>query len=207
MDVSVNVGLGDGTKVDKMNYLMGIAAKQEAILQTIGPSNPIVSMGQLSYTYRKMAELAGFKDSSQFFTALPANYQPPAPQGPPPPTPQEHIAMMLAQAEMQKNQSDAAIKQQQMALDREKMQRDSDLKRYQIDTNAATATMATAAQYHSALATSLSKLSSQHAQQERDIQGQSDLAAQQAAHDSMLQDQQTEAQQQLAQQQPQGGQQ
>lgn len=210
MDVTPNVALGSGTKEDRMNALVGIKTAQETILQTLGPSNPIVSLGQYSNTLRKITELAGFKNSSQFFADLPANYQPPQQQGPPPPTPQEHIAMMLAQAEMQKNQTDAALKQKQLQLDQEKMLRDEAVRRYQIDTSASTALAATAAQYHSAIATNMTKIASTHAQQERNIQGDSDLAAQQAAHDAMLQAQQAEAQQQLAEQQaqnqpPQGG--
>src|SRR5882672_5143285 len=102
MDVSVNVALGTQ---EKLGVLVATAAKQEQILQLLGPTNPLCGLGQLRHTYGTLLELQGFKDTTKFFNPLPSNWQPPA--QPPQPDPN----MVLAQAEMQKAQ--AALAKQQ----------------------------------------------------------------------------------------------
>jgi hypothetical protein len=67
MDVQVNVALGHGTDNDKMQFLMMVAQKQEQIMQTLGPSNPIVDAGQYRNTLAQICTLAGFKDASRYF--------------------------------------------------------------------------------------------------------------------------------------------
>jgi len=90
---------------------------------TMGPQNPLVSPAQFSYTVRKMVELAGFKDSSQFFSAVPADYAPPEKQEKP--TPEE----ILAQVQAQSIQADIQKKAAELELDREKMIRSDDRER------------------------------------------------------------------------------
>jgi hypothetical protein len=115
MDVSINVGLGNGDTEQKMSMLAMIAGKQEQALQLMGPQNPLVSPAQYANTLRKMVELSGFKDSSQFFNAIPADYQPPAPQ--PKPSPEE----MLAQVQVKSIEADIEKKAADLALQREEM--------------------------------------------------------------------------------------
>ena len=67
MDVVVNVGLGNGSSQERMQYLSLISGKQEQILQTLGADNPLVEMAQYRNTMAKMVELAGFKDAGMFF--------------------------------------------------------------------------------------------------------------------------------------------
>jgi hypothetical protein len=85
MDVSVNVALGNGDTDQKMAMLQLILSQQKEALMQMGPQNPLVTPAQFSNTLRKMVELAGFKDSSQFFNAVPADYQPPQQQNKPSP--------------------------------------------------------------------------------------------------------------------------
>ena len=68
MDVVPNVALGGGTNAEKMALLTMVAAKQEQILTTAGPNNPLVTMKQYHTTLSKMLEAGGFKDPGAFFT-------------------------------------------------------------------------------------------------------------------------------------------
>ena len=99
MDVSINVALGTQ---EKLGVLVATAAKQEQILQLLGPANPLCGIGQLRHTYATLLELQGFRDTTKFFNALPLNWQPP----PAPPQPDPN--MVLAQAEMAKAQAQLA---------------------------------------------------------------------------------------------------
>lgn len=134
MDVSVNTALGTGLKGEKMNVLQGIAAKQELILQTLGPSNPLVSLAQYSNCLRKMVELAGYKDSSQFFSPVPPDWQPPPQQ--PQSNPQQQAALIVAQAQQEQTKADVAKKAGELNLNRQKMFLDDATRRYQIESDA-----------------------------------------------------------------------
>src|SRR6266550_2903787 len=111
MDVSVNVALGTQ---EKLGVLVATAAKQEQIIQALGPTNPLCGLGQLRHTYGTLLELQGFKDTTKFFNALPADFTPPAP--PPQPDPN----LLLAQAEMQKAQASLAKAQAEFQIEKTK---------------------------------------------------------------------------------------
>ena len=127
MDVSVNVALGNGDTDQKMAMLQMIITQQKEALMQMGPQNPLVSPAQFSNTLRKMVELAGFKDSSQFFNNVPADYQPP--QKEEKPTPEE----ILAQVQAQSIQADIQKKAAELELDREKMLRSDDRERDRVE--------------------------------------------------------------------------
>ena len=127
MDVSVNVALGNGDTDQKMAMLQLILSQQKEALMQMGPQNPLVTPAQFSNTLRKMVELAGFKDSSQFFNAVPADYQPPQQQNKP--SPEE----MLAQVQAQSIQADIQKKAAELELDREKMLRSDDRERDRVE--------------------------------------------------------------------------
>jgi hypothetical protein len=131
MDVSINGGMGTGDTEQKMQMLAMISGKQEQGLMQMGPMNPLVSPAQYANTLRKMVELAGFKDASQFFNAIPADYQPPKATEPPKPSPEE----MLAQVQVQSIQADIQKKAAQLDLDRQKMMMDDDRERDKMDTD------------------------------------------------------------------------
>jgi len=90
----------------------------------------LVTPAQYSNTLRRMVEMAGFKDSSQFFNAIPADYQPPQPQQKP--SPEEVLAMVQAQS----IQADIQKKAAELQLDREKMLRADDRERDRIESDA-----------------------------------------------------------------------
>lgn len=119
MDCSVNVGLGSGLTDEKLMVLNSVATQQKEILQTMGPSNVLVGLGQLRNTLAKMLEISGFKDPNQFFKPVPLDYEPPPPP-PPGPTPEQQlmeVQMADIQARQQIEQQKlqlAAMKQQQL---------------------------------------------------------------------------------------------
>ena len=115
MDVEINVALGGGTEEQRVATLTAIAQKQEQILQTLGPQNPLVTPVQYYNTLTKLVEASGFKNAADFFTNPAMVQQPPPP--PPPPDP----AQILAQVETQKIQADIQNKAAALELDRQKM--------------------------------------------------------------------------------------
>lgn len=139
MDASINIGLGMGDINERRQALMMILAKQEQILQQLGPTNPLVTPQQFSNTLRKVVELSGFKDASSYFQDIPADYVPPAPPAPKP-TPEEVLAQVQAEsirADIQKKAAELELKRQQMVMEddlkRDQMAQDLYLKKYEIE--------------------------------------------------------------------------
>jgi len=131
MDAVINFCKGMGDTEKKMQMLAMISGKQEQALQQLGVMNPLVTPAQYSNTLRKIVELAGFKDASQFFNAIPADYQPPQATEPPKPSPEE----MLAQVQAQAIQADIQKKAAQLDLDRQKIMMDDDRERDKMETD------------------------------------------------------------------------
>jgi hypothetical protein len=139
MDVTVNVGVGDGTIEDRINILNQVAMRQEMLIKETGPNNPVVSIPQYTNTLTKMLQLAGIKDSQNYFNQLSADFQLPPPEAPKL-TPEE----MLAQVQAQSIQADIQKKAAELELDREKMilmddrerdriEQDGILRRYELE--------------------------------------------------------------------------
>jgi hypothetical protein len=122
-DLVCNVAISKSSDEEKFAILGSLAGKQEQILQTLGPSNPMVSLQQYSNTLARMIEMAGFKDPESFInTEVP----------PLPPTPQEtkpDAAELLAQAEAQKAQVQAQKAIIDAETDRMKIIMDDDRQR------------------------------------------------------------------------------
>jgi hypothetical protein len=119
MDVSVHVALGTQ---EKLGVLAANVMKQEQALQLLGPTNPLVTVGQLVHSYRTMLELQGIHDVSRFWNDVPLDWQPP----PAPETPDPN--QLIAQAEMAKAQSQIAKEQAEIAQQRVKLlQQEADL--------------------------------------------------------------------------------
>jgi len=123
-DVAINVGLGAGNRQEQMAMLSMIVAKQEQLIGQYGPANPYVSPAQYRETLGRMVEIAGFKDSAQFYKAItPEQDQmlsnPPPQQQQMPPEVQALMAKTQAeiQANQQKAQADMQLQQQQMQID------------------------------------------------------------------------------------------
>lgn len=137
MDVTVNVGLGNGLTDERLAVLREVLAVQREALAQLGPSNPLVGIGHVRNTLAKILEQSGFKDTSQFFKPVPLDYEPPPPE--PKPTPEE----LLAQVEMEKMRAEMQVDSAKLDLDRDKLLADIELraaeieKKYQatVDTN------------------------------------------------------------------------
>ena len=123
-DMVINVGISKNSDEEKFQVLTAMAQKQEQILQTLGPNNPLVNLQQYANTLTKMIEMAGFKDATTFInTEVPP--MPPQPQEPPKPDPAE----MLAQAEAMKAQNQAQKAIIDAETDRMKIIMDDDRQR------------------------------------------------------------------------------
>jgi len=112
-DLSISVGLGTGNKQEQMAMLQMVMAKQEQILQTYGPANPLVSVGQYRTTMAKFIEAAGFKDVAEFFKEIP----PEVDQQLSNPQPQEQQADPAVQAMIAQSQAQIQIAQQKAMAD------------------------------------------------------------------------------------------
>jgi hypothetical protein len=99
-DMVINVAISKSSDEEKFQVLTSLAQKQEQIMQTLGPQNPLVDLQQYANTLTKMIEMAGFKDAKTFINTdvPPMPPQPPEEQKPDP-------AEMLAQAEAMKAQN------------------------------------------------------------------------------------------------------
>ena len=123
-DMVVNVAISKSSDEEKFQVLTSMAAKQEQIMQTLGPQNPLVSMQQYANTLTRMIEMAGFQDAQSFInTEVPP--MPPQPQEPPKQDPAE----MLAQAEAMKAQVSAQKAMIDAETDRMKIIMDDDRQR------------------------------------------------------------------------------
>jgi hypothetical protein len=128
-DVSINVGLGAGNRQEQMAMLSMVLAKQEQLIGQYGPANPYVSPAQYRGTLGRMVEIAGFKDSAEFYKAITPE-QDQALSNPPPQQqqmpPEVQALMARTQAEIQaaqaKAQADLQMQQQQMQIDMEMAQ-------------------------------------------------------------------------------------
>lgn len=68
--VSVNVGLGHGSKQERVAMLQMILAKQEQIIQQYGVDNPLVNIKQYRETLGKFINLSGFEDDAVFLNDI-----------------------------------------------------------------------------------------------------------------------------------------
>jgi hypothetical protein len=128
MDVIVNVGVGDGTIEDRINILNQVAMRQEMIIKETGANNPVVSLPQYTNTLTKMLQLAGIKDSQNYFNQLPVDFQ-----LPPPPEPKATPEEMLAQVQVQSIQADIQKKAAELDLERQKMIMSDDRERDRVE--------------------------------------------------------------------------
>jgi hypothetical protein len=139
MDVIVNVGVGDGTIEDRINILNQVAMRQEMIIKETGPNNPVVSLPQYTNTLTKLLQLAGIKDSQNYFNQLPVDFKLPEPP-PPKPTPEEMLAQVQAQsiqADIQKKAAELQLEREKTMLmddrERDRIEQDGILRRYELE--------------------------------------------------------------------------
>lgn len=145
MDVAVDIPLGGGNDLEKMQFLTTVAQKQEQLLQQFGPENPIVNLRQYHATLSRMVQLAGFMDPSVFFTD-PAQYQAP-PQEPPQPSPEEKYIQIQGLKAKADSENDSA----KLELEREKMIRLDDREKDRIESQAQLSIMEMEAKYNTTM--------------------------------------------------------
>lgn len=75
MHVKPTLPLGRGGQQAQLQTLGAINAKQEQLLQTLGPDNPFVTIQQYYNTLAKMTEIAGWHNVGDYFTD-PASFAP-----------------------------------------------------------------------------------------------------------------------------------
>jgi len=104
-NVTVNVGLGTGSKQEQLGVMQMVLDKQEQMLTQYGLSNPLVSLKQYRDTLAKFVNMAGFKDESGFIKDITqeqsdqlAQQQAQNPQS----DPNTEAAKILAQVEKEK---------------------------------------------------------------------------------------------------------
>jgi hypothetical protein len=102
MDVSINTGLGSGSRERDAAALMQVAAKQEQILQLM-PNNPMVTLDRYRNTLAKACESLGLKGPEQYFAEITPDQAEQLVNQPPKPDPK----MVEAQARMQLDQAKA----------------------------------------------------------------------------------------------------
>ena len=125
-DLSIEVGLGNGREDEKMGMLTQILSKQEQLLQQLGPNNPVVKPSQYINTLKKIAEMAGFKDTEQFFNSGEQVDQAVAQMGQQDgPDPEQAKAEAELQLKREKMQAE-------LQLEREKMQAEIELRRQEL---------------------------------------------------------------------------
>jgi hypothetical protein len=126
-DVVVNVGLGNGDERQRGAALAQVAAQQKEILATLGPDNPLVTVGQFRNTLVQMLGMAGYKNGGDFFLD-PDNL---------PPELQQRMAQKQQQSqqqnpEQQKLQLEQEKAKAEIQLDREKMMAELGLKKQEM---------------------------------------------------------------------------
>ncbi|MGD9715207.1 MAG: hypothetical protein AB7V46_24600, partial [Thermomicrobiales bacterium] len=68
MHVKPCIALGRGSPASQIGFLTTVLAKQEQMLQTLGPKNPIVTLDQYHHTLEQILATAGYQNAGSFFT-------------------------------------------------------------------------------------------------------------------------------------------
>jgi hypothetical protein len=127
MDATANIALGRGTDTERMAMLQQLMQMQKEALTTLGPVNPLTDMQKLYNTLAEMTSLAGFKDTSRFWSD-PAQFSPP-----PQPPEQPDINEQLIAVQIQQIQADMQKKAAELQLEREDMLMKDDRERDKME--------------------------------------------------------------------------
>ena len=124
-NVTVNVGLGTGSKTEQLGVMQMVLQKQEQMLQQYGLSNPLVSIKQYRDTLAKFVNMAGFKDESGFIKDVTqeqsdalAKQQAENPQT----DPNTEAAKILAQVEKEKAELQAQTQMAKVEMERKALE-------------------------------------------------------------------------------------
>lgn len=126
LDFEVTVGLGTGLTEERRAALNEILMQQTQLLTTLGPTNPVTSMGRLRNTLAKLTHLAGYPDEDEFWKpvddaaidAAMAEEQKKAPE----PTPEQVLAQAQLEIERMKTEKDVALRGAELELRRQELE-------------------------------------------------------------------------------------
>jgi len=132
-NVSINVGLGTGTRQEQLATMQMILSKQEEIIQGYGLSNPLVSIKQYRDTLAKFINMAGFKDATAFMNEItPEQSQQLSQPTPKQPDSNVEATQILAQVEREKADLRSRTEMAKLDLEREQMQLDNARKQLEL---------------------------------------------------------------------------
>ena len=110
-NVTINVGLGTGSRDQQLAILNNILQTQLKALELQGtPAGPMVNLRNIYNTLSKIVENAGLKNTGLFFTDPDVGMQQMPPPQPPQPTEFEKVSQMQVQGENLRKQIDSEIK-------------------------------------------------------------------------------------------------
>ncbi len=130
LDMEVNVADAMMPVEERIQKLGAVVQKQENILQTLGTTNPLVSLSQYATALQDLTRLAGFRKADRYFNRVDPNWQPQQkPQQPDP-------ALLLAQAQIESIKINDNLKLEESSAklnhEREKQRLDDDFRRDQL---------------------------------------------------------------------------
>ena len=110
-NVSINVGLGTGSRDQPLSILNNILQTQLKALELQGtPAGPMVNLRNIYNTLSKIVENAGLKNTGLFFTDPDVGMQQMPPPQPPQPTEFEKVSQLQVQGENMRKQMDSEIR-------------------------------------------------------------------------------------------------
>ena len=144
--ISINVGLGTGSRAEQLATMQMILGKQEQILQGYGLGNPLVNLKQYRDTLAKFIHMAGFKDASGFLQDITSEQAQQLAQQQAqdkPVDPSVEAAQEFAKVEREKAQLRAQtemakldLQKQQMELDNARKQLELQMQEFKIQADA-----------------------------------------------------------------------
>jgi hypothetical protein len=129
MDVTINVGLGDGNKEEKLAGLERLYAAQ---VEQYANGSPLVKLSHIRNTLSRFSELLGFKNSAEFFEAWGPEQDRMLAEAQAAQPPQPDPNMALVQVEQAKAQAQAQIDMMKLQLEQEKIRLQDDRERDKI---------------------------------------------------------------------------
>ena len=121
-NVTINVGLGTGSRDQQLAILNNILQTQLKALELQGTSaGPMVNLRNIYNTLSKIVENAGLKSTGLFFTDPDVGMQSMPPPQPPQPTEFEKVSQLQVQGENYRKQIDSELRIKQLEKDYQEM--------------------------------------------------------------------------------------
>jgi hypothetical protein len=137
-NVTINVGLGTGSRQEQLATMQMILGKQEQILQAYGMTNPLISLKQYRDTLAKFVHMAGFKDATAFMNEITPEIEQQVMQqaSEEKPDPNTRAAEILAQVEREKAQLKQQTEMAKLELEKQQMELDNARKQLELQMQA-----------------------------------------------------------------------